>query len=47
MENPCTVQVRFIDENGQAFVTNKADIDIGSVLYRKKIDYVEVSDNAG
>ena len=46
MEDTVQVQVRFIDVNGQAYATKKAEIDVDSVLYRKKIDYMEVDDNA-
>lgn len=32
-------QIRFIDENNQAYATEKADINIDDVLYQEVIEY--------
>lgn len=34
-------QIRFIDENNQAYATEKADISIDDVLYQEVIEYTE------
>lgn len=38
-ESIATVQIRFVDESGQADATNKAKFDVESVLYNKVIEY--------
>ena len=43
-ESTATVQIRFVDENGNADATNKADFDVKSVLYRAVISYEEGDD---
>lgn len=38
-ESTATVQIRFVDENGNADATNKASFDVESVLYHAVIEY--------
>lgn len=38
-ESTATVQIRFVDENGNADATSKATFDVESVLYHAVIEY--------